>query len=60
MRVNRAGTARSEELLKLLHEGAGNVPVMIVDTQKPPVLVMSYWLSRHYLSEGISLGLDDD
>ena len=58
--VNTAGTARAEELLSLLREGLGNLPVVTPDTQKSPVVAMSQWLLNGGLPEGLSLGGDVD
>ena len=58
--VNTASAARAEELLSLLREGLGNFPVVIPDTQKSPVVVMSQWLLNGGLPEGLSLGGDVD
>lgn len=58
--VNTASAARAEELLSLLREGLGNLPVLIPDTQKSPVAVMSQWLLNGGLPEGLSLGGDVD
>ena len=58
--VNTASAARAEELLSLLREGLGNLPVVIPDTQKSPVVVMSQWLLNGGLPEGLSLGGDVD
>ena len=58
--VNTASAARAEELLSLLREGLGNLPVVIPDTQKSPVIVMSQWLLNGGLPEGLSLGSDVD
>ena len=54
--VNTASAARAEELLSLLREALGNLPVVIPDTQKSPVIVMSQWLLNGGLPEGMSLG----
>ena len=54
--VNTASAVRAEELLSLLREGLGNLPVVIPDTQKSPVVVMSQWLLNGGLPEGLSLG----
>ena len=58
--VNTPSAARAEELLSLLREGLGNLPVVIPDTQKSPVVVMSQWLLNGGLPEGLSLGGDVD
>ena len=58
--VNTASAARAEELLSLLREGLGTLPVVIPDTQKSPVVVMSQWLLNGGLPEGLSLGGDVD
>ena len=58
--VNTASAARAEELLSLLREGLGNLPVAIPDTQKSPGVVMSQWLLNGGLPEGLSLGGDVD
>lgn len=58
--VNTASAVRAEELLSLLRKGLGNLPVIIPETQKSPVVVMSQWLFRGGLPEGISLGGDVD
>ena len=58
--VNTASAARAEELLSLLREGLGNLPVVITDTQKSPIVVMSQWLLNGGLPEGLSLGGDVD
>ena len=58
--VNTASATRAEELLSLLREGLGNLPVVIPDTQKSPVVVMSHWLLYGGLPEGLSLGGDVD
>ncbi len=58
--LNTASAARAEELLSLLREGLGNLPVVIPDTQKSPVVVMSQWLLNGGLPEGLSLGGDVD
>jgi recombination associated protein RdgC len=58
--VNTASAARAEELLSLLREALGNLPVVIPDTQKSPVVVMSQWLLNGGLPEGLSLGGDVD
>jgi recombination associated protein RdgC len=58
--VNTASAARAEELLSLLREGLGNLPVVIPDTQKSPVIVMSQWLLSGGLPDGMSLGGDVD
>ena len=57
---NTASAARAEELLSLLREGLGNLPVVIPDTQKSPMIVMSQWLLNGGLPEGLSLGGDVD
>jgi recombination associated protein RdgC len=58
--VNAASAARAEELLSLLREGLGNLPVVIPGTQKSPVVVMSQWLLNGGLPEGLGLGGDVD
>jgi recombination associated protein RdgC len=58
--VNTASTARAEELLSLLREGLGNLPVVTPDTRKSPVVAMSQWLLNGGLPEGLSLGGDVD
>ena len=58
--VNTASAARAEELLSLLREGLGNLPVVIPDTQKSPVIVMSQGLLNGGLPDGMSLGDDVD
>lgn len=58
--VNTASAARAEELLSLLREGLGNLAVVIPDTQKSPVIVMSQWLLNGGLPDGMSLGGDVD
>ena len=58
--ANTASAARAEELLSLLREGLGNLPVTIPDTQKSPVIVMSQWLLNGGLPDGMSLGGDVD
>ena len=58
--VNTASATRAEELLSLLREGLGNLPVVIPDTQQSPVIVMSQWLLKGGLPEGLSLGGDVD
>ena len=58
--VNTASPARAEELLSLLREGLGNLPVVLPDTQKSPVIVMSQWLLNGGLPDGMSLGGDVD
>ena len=58
--VNTASAASAEELLSILREGLGNLPVVIPDTQKSPVFVMSQWLLNGGLPEGLSLGGDVD
>ena len=58
--LNTASAARAEELLSLLREGLGNLPVVIPETQKSPVVVMSQWLLNGGLPEGLSLGGDVD
>ena len=58
--VNTASAARAEDLLSLLREGLGNLPVVIPNTQKSPVIVMSQWLLNGGLPEGMSLGGDVD
>ena len=58
--VNTASAARAEELLSLLREALGNLSVVIPDTQKSPVIVMSQWLLNGGLPEGLSFGGDLD
>ena len=58
--VNTASAARAEELLSLLREELGNLPVVTPDTQKSPVVVMSQWLLNGGLPEGLSFGGDVD
>ena len=58
--VNTASAARAEDLLSLLREALGNLPVVIPDTQKSPVIVMSQWLLNGGLPDGMSLGGDVD
>ncbi len=58
--VNTASAGRAEDLLSLLREGLGNLPVAIPDTQKSPVIVMSQWLLNGGLPDGMSLGGDVD
>ena len=58
--VNTASAGRAEDLLSLLREGLGNLPVAIPDTHKSPVIVMSQWLLNGGLPEGMSLGGDVD
>jgi recombination associated protein RdgC len=58
--VNTASAARAEDLLSLLREGLGNLPVTLPDTQKSPVVIMSQWVLNGGLPEGLSLGGDAD
>ena len=58
--VNTASAGRAEDLLSLLREGLGNLPVAIPDTQKSPVIVMSQWLLNGGLPDGMGLGGDVD
>ena len=58
--VNTASAASAEDLLSLLREALGNLPVVIPDTQKSPVIVMSQWLLNGGLPDGMSLGGDVD
>ena len=58
--VNTASAARAEDLLSLLREALGNLPVVIPNTQKSPVIVMSQWVLNGGLPEGLSLGGDAD
>ena len=58
--VNTASAARAEDLLSLLREGLGNLPVTLPDTQKSPVVIMSQWLLNGGLPEGLSIGGDVD
>ena len=44
----------------MLREGLGNLPVVIPDTQKSPVIVISQWLVNGGLPEGMCLGGDVD
>ena len=54
--VNTASATRAEELLSLLREGLGNLPVVISDTQQSSVVLMSHWLLDGGLPEALSLG----
>ena len=58
--VNTANAARAEELLSLLREGLGNLHVVLPETQKSPIVVMSQWLLNGELPENLSLGGDVD
>ena len=58
--VNTANAARAEELLSLLREGLGNLHVVLPETQKSPIVVMSEWLLNGELPENLSLGGDVD
>jgi len=58
--VNTASAVRAEDLLSLLREGLGNLPVTLPDTQKSPVVIMSQWVLNGGLPEGLSLGGDAD
>ena len=58
--VNTASAGRAEDLLSLLREGLGNLPLAIPDTQKSPVIVMSQWLLNGGLPDGMGLGGDVD
>ena len=58
--VNTASAARAEELLSLLREGLGNLHVVLPETQKSPIVVMSQWLLNGELPENLSLGGDVD
>ena len=58
--INTASASRAEDLLSLLREGLGNLPVTLPDTHKSPVVVMSQWLLNGGLPEGMSLGGDVD
>ena len=58
--VTTASAGRAEDLLSLLREGLGNLPVAIPDTQKSPVIVMSQWLLNGGLPDGMRLGGDGD
>lgn len=58
--VNTASAGRAEDLLSLLREGLGNLPVAIPDTQKSPVIMMSQWVLNGGLPDGMSLGGDVD
>ena len=58
--VNSASAGRAEDLLSLLREGLGNLPVAIPDTQKSPVIMMSQWVLNGGLPDGMSLGGDVD
>ncbi len=56
--VNTASEARAEELLSLLREGLGNLPVVIPDTQKSAVIVMSQWvLDGGYQRAAVSVAI---
>ena len=56
--VNTASEARAEELLSLLREGLGNLPVVIPDTQKSAVIVMSQWvLDGGYQRASVSVAI---
>ena len=58
--VNTASAARAEDLLSLLREGLGNLPVTLPDTQKSPIVIMSQWVLNGGLPDGLSLGGDAD
>jgi recombination associated protein RdgC len=58
--VNTASAARAEELLSLLREGLGNLHVVLPETQKSPIVIMSQWLLNGELPENLSLGGDVD
>ncbi len=58
--VNTVSAARAEDLLSLLREGLGNLPVSIPDTQKSPVSAMSQWVLNGGLPDGLCLGGDAD
>jgi recombination associated protein RdgC len=53
--VDAASANRAEELLNLLRESLGSLPVRLPETQQSALVVMTAWLARRNLPEGLSL-----
>jgi len=53
--VDAASANRAEELLNLLRESLGSLPVRLPETQQAPTTVMTGWLSRRTLPQGLAL-----
>ena len=58
--INTASAARAEDFLSLLREALGNLPVVLVDTQKSPVMSMTQWVLHGPSSDQWQLGGDAD
>ena len=52
--INTASAARAEDFLSLLREALGNLPVVLVDTQKSPVMSMTQWVLHGPSSDPVS------
>ena len=58
--INTASAARAEDFLSLLREALGNLPVVLVETQKSPVMSMTQWVLHGPTSDQWQLGGDAD
>lgn len=58
--VNTASATRAEDLLALLREAIGGLPVTLPTTHKSPARVMSEWILHQDLPEGLQVGFDAD
>ncbi len=54
--VDAASAARAEELLTLLRECIGSLPLLLPQVNQAPTAVMTAWLSQHSLPDDFVLG----
>ena len=58
--VNQASAPRAEDLLSVLRDALGSLPVELPVTRKSPAVVMSEWLLHDQLPDGLELGTEAD
>ncbi len=54
--IDSASTGKAEELMKQLRESLGSLPVIPVQVNESPSVIMSEWLRNGQLAEGFTLG----
>jgi recombination associated protein RdgC len=58
--IDCASAAKADELLNLLRESLGSLPVVPLAPRNPPVDTMTSWLTNNRINKEFSLGVDCD
>jgi len=54
--IDSSSTGKAEELMKMLRESLGSLPVVPIQTTESPAVVMTAWLRDAVLPEGLEIG----